>query len=91
MKNTILPLGISDVLEQILNEGIKPEIIGSANKFLFPILSAILVIIFLIAAVNTYKDYNKNGDWDKEKIIVTAICLALCIAGPAFMWGIIGW
>lgn len=91
MKNTILPLGISDVLEQILNEGIKPEIKGSANKFIFPIISAILLIVFIVVLVNTYKDYNQKGEWDKEKVIVTGVCLALCIVAPAFMWGVIGW
>lgn len=91
MKNTILPLGLSEVLEQILNEGIKPEMKGSVNKFLFPIIQAILLIVFVIEAVNTYKDYKKNGELDKEKLIVTGVCLALCITAPVFMWGIIGW
>lgn len=91
MKKTILPIGISDVLEQILNQGVKPEIMGSTNKFVFPIIQAILLVVFVIEAVNTYKDYKKNGEWDKEKLIVTGVCLAICLAAPAFMWGIIGW
>lgn len=91
MKHIVLPLGISDVLEQILNDGIRPEVKGSVNKFLFPLITAVLVVVFFIEAVNTYKDFKKNGEIDKEKLLVTGVCLILCIVAPSFMWGVIGW
>ncbi len=91
MKHIVLPLGLSAVLEQILNEGIKPEVTGTVNKFLFPLITAILLVVFIIEAVNTYKDYKKNGEIDKEKLLVTGVCLILCLVAPGFMWGVIGW
>lgn len=91
MKYVVLPLGLSDVLEQILNEGIKPEVKGVVNKFLFPLISAILLIAFIVQVVRTYKDWKEHGEIDYEKVIVCGVCLVLCIAAPAFMWGVIGW
>lgn len=91
MKYTVIPLGMTEVLEQILNESVKPEIKGVVNKFLFPIIEAVLLIVLIIQIVRTYKDWKERGELDVEKLIVVGVCLAICIAAPAFMWGIIGW
>lgn len=90
MKNN-LRLGISAVLEQILNQGIKQEVKDTAGKFLFPLISAVLLIVLIVQLVRTYKDWKEKGEPDYEKLIVCFICLALCIAAPSLMWGIIGW
>lgn len=91
MKYTVIPLGMTEVLEQILNESVKPEIKGVVNKFLFPIIEAVLLIVLIIQIVRTYKDWKERGELDVEKLIVVVVCLAICIAAPAFMWGIVGW
>lgn len=91
MKHIVLSLGLSAVLEQILNEGIRPEMTGIVNKFLFPLITAVLLVVFIIEAVSTYKDYKEKGEINKEKLLVTGACLILCIAAPAYMWGVIGW
>ncbi len=91
MKYTVIPLGMTEVLEQILNESVKPEIKGVVNKFLFPIIEAVLLIVLIIQIVRTYKDWKERGELDVEKLIVVVVCLAICIAAPAFMWGILGW
>ncbi len=61
MKHIVLPLGLSAVLEQILNEGIKPEVTGTVNKFLFPLITAVLLVVFIIEAVNTYGYLTEKG------------------------------
>lgn len=91
MKNTILPLGIASVLQQILNDGVKDEIKGAVNDFVFPILSAIIVIVLLVQIVHSYKDWKEHGEINWEKPVIVGVCLAICIAAPRFMWGIIGW
>ena len=91
MKYTVIPLGMSEVLEQILNESVKPEVKGVVNKFLFPIIEAVLLVVLIIQIVRSYKDWKERGELDVEKLIVVGVCLAICIAEPLFMWGIIGW
>ncbi len=90
MKNN-LTLGISSVLEQILNQGIKQEVKDTTSNFLFPIIAAILLIVLIVQIVFTYKDYKEKGEVDYIKLIVCFVCLALCITAPLYMWGIIGW
>ena len=91
MKHKLLPLGISDVLEQILNQGIKPEVKGVVNKFIFPLISAILLVVLIIQIVRTYKDWKEHGEVQYEKPLIIGVCLAISIAAPLFMWGIISW
>lgn len=91
MKNTILPLGIASVLQQILNDGIKDEVKGVVNTFVFPIIDAILLVVLIVQIVRTYKDWKEHGEIQYEKPLVVGVCLAISLAAPAFMWGIIGW
>ncbi len=91
MKNTILPLGIASVLQQILNDGIKDEVKGVVNTFVFPIIDAILLVVLIVQIVRTYKDWKEHGEIQYEKPLIVGVCLAISLAAPAFMWGIIGW
>lgn len=91
MKNTILPLGIASVLQQILNDGIKDEIKGVVNNFVFPIIDAILLVVLIVQIVRTYKDWKEHGEIQYEKPLIVGVCLAISIAAPLFMWSIIGW
>ena len=91
MKNTILPLGIASVLQQILNDGIKDEVKGVVNNFVFPIIDAVLLVILIVQIVRTYKDWKEYGEIQYEKPLIVGICLAVSIAAPLFMWSIIGW
>lgn len=91
MKNTILPLGIASVLQQILNDGIKDEVKGVVNSFVFPIIDAILLVVLIVQIVRTYKDWKEHGEIQYEKPLIVGVCLAISLAAPAFMWGIIGW
>ncbi len=91
MKNTILPLGIASVLQQILNDGIKDEIKGVVNNFVFPIIDAILLVVLIIQIVRTYRDWKEHGEIQWEKPLIVGVCLAISIAAPLFMWSIIGW
>lgn len=91
MKNTILPLGIASVLQQILNDGIKDEVKGVVNNFVFPIIDAVLLVILIVQIVRTYKDWKEHGEIQYEKPLIVGICLAVSIAAPLFMWSIIGW
>lgn len=91
MKNTILPLGIASVLQQILNEGIKDEVKGVVNYFVFPIIDAILLVVLIVQIVRTYKDWKEHGEIQYEKLLIVGVCFAISLAAPAFMWSIIGW
>lgn len=91
MKNTILPLGIASVLQQILNDGIKDEVKGVVNTFVFPIIDAILLVVLIVQIVRTYKDWKEHGEIQYEKPLIVGVCLAISLAAPAFMWSIIGW
>lgn len=91
MKNTILPLGIASVLQQILNDGIKDEVKGVVNNFVFPIIDAVLLVVLIVQIVRTYKDWKEHGEIQYEKPLIVGICLAVSIAAPLFMWSIIGW
>lgn len=91
MKNTILPLGIASVLQQILNDGIKDEVKGVVNTFVFPIIDAILLVVLIVQIVRTYKDWKEHGEIQYEKPLIVGVCLAISLAAPAFMWDIIGW
>lgn len=66
MKNTILPLGIASVLQQILNDGIKDEVKGVVNTFVFPIIDAILLVVLIVQIVRTYKDWKEHGEIQYE-------------------------
>ena len=57
MNYLIQSLGIGSVLEQILNSGIKPEVKDVVNKFVFPLLSAVLLVVLIIQIVRTYRDW----------------------------------
>lgn len=91
MKNTVLPLGIASVLQQILNDGIKDEVKGVVNYFVFPIIDAILLVVLIVQIVRTYKDWKEHGEIQYEKPLIVGVCLAISLAAPAFMWSIIGW
>lgn len=91
MKKTILPFGIASVLQQILNDGIKDEVKGVVNTFVFPIIDAILLVVLIVQIVRTYKDWKEHGEIQYEKPLIVGVCLAISLAAPAFMWGIIGW
>lgn len=91
MKNTVLPLGIASVLQQILNDGIKDEVKGVVNFFVFPIIDAILLVVLIVQIVRTYKDWKEHGEIQYEKPLIVGVCLAISLAAPAFMWSIIGW
>lgn len=91
MKNTVLPLGIASVLQQILNDGIKDEVKGVVNSFVFPIIDAILLVVLIVQIVRTYKDWKEHGEIQYEKPLIVGVCLAISLAAPAFMWSIIGW
>ena len=91
MKNTILPLGIASVLQQILNDGIKDEVKGVVNYFVFPIIDAVLLVVLIVQLVRTYKDWKEHSEIQYEKPLIVGICLVIAIVAPRFMWGIIGW
>lgn len=91
MKNTILPLGIASVLQQILNDGIKDEVKGVVNYFVFPIIAAVLLVVLIVQLVRTYKDWKEHSEIQYEKPLAVGICLTIAIVAPRFMWGIIGW
>lgn len=91
MKNTVLPLGIASVLQQILNEGIKDEVKGVVNYFVFPIIDAILLVVLIVQIVRTYKDWKEHGEIQYEKPLIIGVCFAISLSAPAFMWSIIGW
>ncbi len=91
MKHIVLPLGIASVLQQILNDGIKDEIKGVVNNFVFPIIDAVLLVVLIIQIVRTYRDWKEHGEIQWEKPLIVGVCLAISIAAPLFMWSIIGW
>lgn len=91
MKNTVLPLGIASVLQQILNDGIKDEVKGVVNYFVFPLIDAILLVVLIVQIVRTHKDWKEHGEIQYEKPLIVGVCLAISLAAPAFMWSIIGW
>ncbi len=91
MKHIVLPLGIASVLQQILNDGIKDEIKGVVNNFVFPIIDAVLLVVLIIQIVRTYRDWKEHGEIQWEKPLIVGVCLAISIAAPPFMWSIIGW
>ena len=91
MNYLIQSLGIGSVLEQILNDGIKTEVKDVVNKFVFPLLSAVLLIVFIIQIVRTYRDWKEHGEIRSAVLLIIFVCLAISITAPLFMWGIIGW
>lgn len=91
MKHIVLPLGLASVLQQILNDGMKEEIKGSVNNFVFPLLDAILLVVLIIQIVLTYKDYQEHGQIQYVKPLVVGICFVVCLTAPLYMWTIIGW
>ena len=91
MNYLLQSLGISTVLEQILNDGIKPEVKNVVNKFVFPLISAVLLVVLIIQIVRTYRDWKEHEEVRYEVPIIIGVCLAISITAPLFMWGIIGW
>lgn len=91
MKHIVLPLGLASVLQQILNDGIKEEIKGTVNNFVFPLIDAILLVVLIIQIVRTYKDWKEHGEIQYEKPLIIGVCLAVCLTAPLYMWAIIGW
>ena len=88
MNYLIQSLGIGSVLEQILNSGIKPEVKDVVNKFVFPLLSAVLLVVLIIQIVRTYRDWKEHGEIRYEVPLIIGVCLAISIAAPA---GLIIW
>ena len=90
MNYLIQSLGIGSVLEQILNSGIKPEVKDVVNKFVLPLLSAVLLVVLIIQIVRTHRDWKEHGEIRYEVPLIIGVCLAISIAAPLFMWDIIG-
>lgn len=85
MKNTILPLGIASVLQQILNDGIKDEVKGVVNNFVFPIIAAVLLVVLIVQLVRTYRDWKEHSEIQYEKPLIVGVCLVIAIVAPRFM------
>lgn len=82
---------IDSVLSGMLDSEIKPQIMGVVNKFVMPLVAAVILIILIIQIVKSYKSYKEHQEMQWELPIVLLVCLIICLSSPLWMWQIIGW
>lgn len=84
-------LSISSVLQKILNDSIKPEIMGVVGGFILPLVSAVLLVVLIVQIGRTWRDYRDHGEIEYIKPLVIGVCLLVTSVANGFMWAIIGW
>lgn len=66
--------------------GVYDQLRGIADGVVFPALSLILLVCFVVRCAMTYKYYKENGElcWKVPALLFIALCVVL--AAPKFLW-----
>ncbi|MDO4317912.1 MAG: DUF3852 family protein [Lachnospiraceae bacterium] len=82
-------LTIAEAISQQVNK-VKAEIRASTEA-IFPLLTGVLAIVFVITVVVEGYLYKKRGHIDWEILLIELICLVVCGGGAAFSFALGGW
>lgn len=87
--NTTSAPDIAGAVQNGFDDYILPQIKNICNWVLFPAAALICLIVMIIKAVLSYKEYHKSGNVDWTSIALPAVGLIIAGTAPLWVWGII--
>lgn len=80
-------------VQSAFNTYMKPQIKKAVNGVGFPVIDAIVAIIFIFKTIFAIVNYRRNTgaefEWHAPALLFCALVIAA--TGPLWVWGLIGW
>lgn len=82
---------ISGALQDAFTSTIQPEVKGIVNNVVFPIIDAVLIVVFIIRLVFVWRSYKQGHDFEWGALAILFVALVICLSAPTWIWSVIGW
>ena len=80
---------VADAVEQTWGDA-SEQIKAVVDSVVFPALSMVLALAFVVKLGPTYCEYRKHGQFEWTGPAILFVCLIFVLLAPNYIWGIIG-